>query len=95
MSLISRSCEEKINSNSSMPSFRDPQIQNYCRRRLDDFKIDTLTEEGARPLKRARLSFQQEENTHFDARVHVISNINSLVGVQGSTELIGLSHISV
>lgn len=77
----------------SIPSLRDPKIRGLCYDHFADHVVVPVSEDDPRPQKRARLSTHTGENTASSARVHVINNINSLLGTRESTEITGLSQI--
>jgi len=96
--IISLTCqilERTVNTGLSIPALRDPQIRRLCYDHFANLVVVPVSEDDPRPQKRARLSTLPRENSTVSARVHIISNIHSLVDTQESTEITGLGQIAV
>ena len=78
-----------------MPSFQDPEIQQTGHSYFCSSVPDTDNREIERPLKRPRLAFIAGDRIVNDARSRIVSSIYSLLGLETSTPLTGLSQNAV
>lgn len=95
ITFISQVLARTVDTGLSIPSLRDPKIRGLCYDHFADLVVVPVSGDDPRPQKRARLSAHTRENSTISARVHVINNINSLLGTRKSTEITGLSQIAM
>ena len=76
-------------------SFKDPGIQQLCRKYFHNARCDPETDDAERPSKRARLSAVNGKNSSFDVRSKIVDGIKDLLGGQEHAKLVSLSQIAV
>ena len=76
-------------------SFKDPGIQQICRKYLHNARYDPERGDTERPSKRARPSAVNGKNSSSDVRSKIVNGIKDLLGGQEHAKLVSLSQIAV
>lgn len=76
-------------------SFRDTELQDLNRRYFHNARYNPDMEDTERPLKRARLSDINGEDSIFDLRSMIVNRINDLLGVPKNSALVNLTAVAV
>jgi hypothetical protein len=76
-------------------SFRDTELQDLNHRYFHNVRYNPDMEDTERPLKRARLSDINGEDSTFDLRSMIMNKISDLLGLPENSALADLTAVAV
>ena len=88
--LFTSSFEERPSDRDQSTVAQDPDVQSVFYKRADQPMTDLATDDGPRPLKRARLSNEAVKIASLDVRSQLLNRIQKLLSARERSEIADL-----